>query len=181
MLTVKKVNSSLKEYDKVLQIYNDSFPQNEKLPVWLLKIMSKRNSVKFLAFYNENIFCGFTYLVYYKKTTYVFYLAIDESNRSKGYGSQILNWIVENNKDSRIVLNIETVDAKYSNYEQRLRRKKFYIKNGFIDTNYKLKYREDSYDILYKGYDFSKSEYEELLKKFSFNLIPISKCLSEEK
>lgn len=171
MLEVKNVNSKLNEYEKILQIYKESFPENEKIPVWLLKIMAKRTSVDFLAFYDENIFCGFTYLIYNKNTTFVFYLAIDKNIRSKGYGSKILNWIIENNKENCIVLNIETVDTKYNNYEQRLSRQKFYLKNGFVDSKYKIIDKYEIYDVLYKGSNFSKSEYEELFKKFSFGFV----------
>jgi GNAT superfamily N-acetyltransferase len=66
--------------------------------------------------------------------TFVLYLATDESIRSKGYGSKMLKWIVENARRT-VVLNIETVEKAYENYEQRLKRQKFYIKNGFIIQN----------------------------------------------
>ena len=171
MLEVKNVNSKLNEYKKILQIYKDSFPENEKMPMWILNLMAKRTSVDFLAFYDENIFCGFTYLIYHKNTTFVLYLAIDRNIRSKGYGSQILNWIIENKKENLIVLNIETVDNKYNNYEERFIRQKFYFKNGFVDTKYKMIDKDDIYDVLYKGSNFSKSEYEELFKQFSFGFV----------
>lgn len=171
MLQVKIVNSKLNEYKKVLRIYKESFPTNEKLPMWILRLMSKRKSVDFLAFYDEDVFCGFTYLIHNKNTTFVFYLAIDESIRSKGYGSKILNWIVNDNKGNNIVLNIETVDEKYDNYQQRISRQKFYFKNGFVDTKYKLINSGYIYDVLYKGHNFSKSEYETLVRAFSFGLV----------
>lgn len=171
MLKARNVNSRLKEYKNVLQIYKQSFPENEKLPIWLLRLMSKRRCVDFLAFYDDDVFCGFTYLIHHKTTTFVFYLATDASIRSKGYGSQILNWIADNNKENVIVLNIETVNPRYNNYEQRLSRQNFYFKNGFLDTKYKLIDDGDIYDVLYKGCHFSKSAYEELFKNFSFNLM----------
>lgn len=170
MLEVRRINKKLREYEKVTEIYKKSFPENEKLPIWLLNIMSKRRCVDFLAFYDENIFCGFTYLITNKNTTFVLYLAIDDSIRSKGYGSQILNWIV-NNKQNNIVLNIETVSDEYDNYEQRVSRQKFYLKNGFVDTKYKIVDKNDVYDVLHKGDDFSKSEYEQLFRDFSFGFI----------
>lgn len=138
--------------------------------------MLRREVVNFLAFYDDDIFCGFTYLIYNKNTTFVLYLATDNSVRSTGYGSQILNWI-SNDKPNDIVLNIETVSDKYDNYEQRLSRQKFYLKNGFVDTKYKLIDKDTIYDVLYKGKNFSKEEYEELLRSFTFGFI--RKKLSE--
>ena len=64
MLKVKVVNSRLKEYKNILNLYKESFPKNERLPIWLLNIMSKRTCVDFLAFYDNNIFCGFSYLIH---------------------------------------------------------------------------------------------------------------------
>lgn len=172
MLEVKKIDKKLNEYKKIIEIYKKSFPKNEKLPVFLLNIMSKRECVDFLAFYDNDTFCGFTYLVNDKNMTFVLYLAVDDSIRSNGYGSKIIRWIINNKKDN-IVLNIEEVDKQYNNYEQRLIRQKFYLKNGFIDTGYNIKDREDIYDVLYKGNNFIKKEYENLIKSFSFNFIQL--------
>ena len=170
MLDVKNINIKLREYKKIAEIYEKSFPDNEKLPMWLLNIMSKRACVDFLAFYDDDIFCGFTYLITYKNTTFVLYLAIDSSIRSKGYGSQILNWIIDN-KQENIVLNIESVSDKYDNFKERLSRQKFYLKNGFKDTKYKLIDKSDVYDVLHKGSNFAKLEYEALFRSFSFGLV----------
>ena len=171
MLKVKVVNSRLKEYKNILNLYKESFPKNERLPIWLLNIMSKRTCVDFLAFYDNNIFCGFSYLIHNNNITFILYLAIDTSIRSKGYGTKILNLISNNKQNNSIILNIETVSNKYADYKQRLNLQKFYFKNGFVDTKYKLVDSGNIYDVLYKGNNFSKSEYEKLLKTFSFGFI----------
>ena len=171
MLKVKVVNSRLKWYKNILNLYKESFPKNERLPIWLLDIMSKRTCVDFLAFYNNNIFRGFSYLIHNNNITFILYLAIDTSIRSKGYGTKILSLISNNKQNNNIILNIETVSNKYVDYKQRLNRQKFYFKNGFIDTKYKLVDSGNIYDVLYKGNNFSKSEYEKLLKTFSFDFI----------
>ncbi|HCW52862.1 MAG TPA: N-acetyltransferase [Clostridium sp.] len=166
MLEVKNVSSKLEEYKKVFQMYEEYFPENERLPLWFLRIMSKRRNVEFLAFYDNKILCGFTYLVHYKSTTFVYYLAVNKDVRSNGYGSKILSWIADSNKSNTIVLVIEEVDPKYDNYEERLNRIKFYKKNGFVNAGYKLIDKDGIYDFLYKGSDFSKSECEEMFKNF---------------
>lgn len=171
MLKVKVVNSRLKEYKKILNLYKESFPKNERLPIWLLNIMSKRTCVDFLVFYNNNIFRGFSYLIHNNNITFILYLAIDTSIRSKGYGTKILSLISNNKQNNNIILNIETVSNKYVDYKQRLNRQKFYFKNGFVDTKYKLVDSGNIYGVLYKGNNFSKSEYEKLLKTFSFGFI----------
>lgn len=171
MLKVKVVNSRLKWYKNILNLYKESFPKNERLPIWLLNIMSKRTCVDFLAFYYNNIFCGFSYLIHNNNITFILYLAIDTSIRSKGYGTKILSLISNNKQNNNIILNIETISNKYVDYKQRLNRQKFYFKNGFVDTKYKLVDSGNIYDVLYKENNFSKSEYEKLLKTFSFDFI----------
>ena len=167
MLKTKNINSKLNEYQQILELYRSAFPENEKLPIWLLNLMSKRKCVDFLAFYDEDVFCGFTYLIHHHQTTFVLYLAINRNVRSKGYGSKILKWISDH-AQKNIILNIETVWTKYENYNQRLSRQKFYFKNGFSDTQYKMIDNGEKYDVLYKGEHFSTLECEALLKHFSF-------------
>jgi hypothetical protein len=68
--------------------------------------------VDFLSFSNEGVFVGFAYLVSYKKTTFVLYLAVDGSLRGKGYGSRVLSQIKAEKTGQRTVLNIEPLDEK---------------------------------------------------------------------
>lgn len=108
--------------------------------------MSFRKCVDFYAFYDENIFCEFTYLIHYKKMPFVLYLVTDVSVRLKRYGSGILNWIMEAYHTNYIVLNVETASKNYDNFEQRVKRQKFYFNNGLKNTGYILYDKEDIYD-----------------------------------
>ena len=47
MLEVKNINMKLREYGKIIEIYEKSFLDNEKLPIWLLNIMSKEHVLIF--------------------------------------------------------------------------------------------------------------------------------------
>ncbi|WP_455541945.1 GNAT family N-acetyltransferase [Intestinibacter sp.] len=173
MLHTKVVNSKLPEYKKLLSIYDDAFPKDEQFPMLMLRLMAKRKCIDFLAFYDGDVFCGFTYLIHHKNTTFILYLAIDKNIRSKGYGTQILNWIAYNYENHTIVLNIEPVDEKCDNYEQRLSRQKFYFKNGFDSSGYKFHTKDCVFDTLYKGDVFDKEKFEKLIKKFSFGFSSI--------
>jgi GNAT superfamily N-acetyltransferase len=171
MIIAKKVGIKLKVIGIIKKLYQQTFPKNEKLPIWLLVLMSFRKCVDFYAFYDENMFCGFTYLIHYKKMTFVLYLATDVSVRSKGYGSDILSWIVKAYPQNYIVLNIETVSKNYDNFEQRVKRQKFYFNNGFQDTGYILYDKKDIYDVLSTNTNFSEGEYRSLFRKFSLGFV----------
>ncbi|MGM0216126.1 GNAT family N-acetyltransferase [Enterococcus sp. AZ109] len=173
MLTVKQITRQLPEYDKIFDIYKHSFPKEEQMPVWLLRLFSRRKRVEFLAFYNEDVFCGFTYLVQSEKLTFVFYLATDPDQRSQGYGSQIVAWIQEKYQDRGVVLTIETVDPAFDNYEQRLRRQQFYFSNQFRDTGYQVREYGVLYDVLADTPNFVFSDYQEILTYFSFGFYSV--------
>lgn len=63
-----------------------------------------------------------------KNTAYIMYFAIDKKYRNKGYGSYILDDLVK--KYDNVILSIEKTKNEIS-----LRRKRFYLRNGFYETN----------------------------------------------
>lgn len=170
-LEAKPITPKIKDYRSIAALYNRAFPSRERLPIAVLNLMAKRKNVDFLAFYDGEQICGLTYLIRYKKITLLFYLAVEERLRSRGYGSKILQWLDEN-IDGSIVLDIETVDKDHAstNYEQRIRRQQFYSKNDYKDTGFKMIQYGEIYDVLYHGEAFSAEELERLLKWFSFGL-----------
>lgn len=176
MITAKKVSIKSNSFRSIEKLYQQAFPKNEKLPIWILILMSLRKCADFYAFYDKNVFCGFTYLIHYKKMTFVLYLSTDSSVRSKGYGGSILDWIQKAHQENCIVLNIETVSKNYDNFEQRVKRQKFYFNNGFQDTGYILYDKKDIYDVLSAKdcANFSEDEYINLFRRFSFGFITIN-------
>lgn len=99
---------------------------------------------------------------------FVLYLAVNDTIRSKGYGSAILTHIKNYFGEKAISLNVEPLDIEAENYTQRAKRIAFYMKNGFSDTHYMLEDRGDSYLILSTAEKFSPKEYTDVLKKLSF-------------
>lgn len=173
MLTVKTVTKQLPDFSQVAAVYKKSFPAEEQMPFWLMRLFAVRKRVDFLAFYDQEEFCGLTYLVHNEQLVFVFYLATAPNQRSKGYGSQILNWIQTNYPQQGLVLTIETVDAAYADYAQRKRRQSFYFKNGLRDTGYRVKEFGVLYDVLTDDANFSFEAYQKLLKDFSFGFYSI--------
>jgi len=69
-------------------------------------------------------------------------------------------------KDKRLLLNIEKVDSSAVNYEQRFKRKRFYEKNGFKNTNFEIENKEIVYEILYLRGEVYEYEYHALFKSY---------------
>jgi len=61
--------------------------------------------------------------------------------------------------DKRLFLNIEKVDPAADNYEKRFKRKRFYEKNDFKNTNFEIEGKGIVYEILYSGEEVHEDEY----------------------
>nr|WP_230402955.1 GNAT family N-acetyltransferase [Lentilactobacillus kosonis] len=100
------------------------------------------------------------------KLTYVFFLAIDPSNRSQGYGSQALMAIKQQYVGNKLALIIEEVKTAAPNYEQRLKRKAFYLKNGFVPADFTLTEGHTDYELLSFNGDVDPNEYLALIRNY---------------
>ena len=171
-LKEERVRLFSKNTKKEKRLFRSAFPAVEKIPFWILRLFSLRKGIDFLSFSDNGAFVGFIYLVSYKKTTFVLYLAIDGSLRGKGYGSRVLSQIKAEKPGQRIVLNIEPLDDKAPNAEQRRKRLAFYERNGFSESGYVARDSSASYDALCRGPTLDPGEYERLLTRFALHLAP---------
>jgi GNAT superfamily N-acetyltransferase len=166
-LELKSLTKNSSEFAKVKELYYGSFPENERIPMNLLMWKAKQNFVDFLLLYDEEKFVGFTYLITNEDLTYVLYIAIDSSVRSKGYGGHALAKIKDKYPNNRIILNIEVSDEKASNYEQRVTRRKFYTRNGYEGSSFLYRDRWGLYEVMVQGGKFNEEEFYALLKNFA--------------
>lgn len=156
------------------ELIHDAFVKEERLPPWMLNFLSTRKNSEFLGFYDEeNNFVGFTFTS--RKGNYVFllYLAVLEEVRGCGYGSQILQILKNRYKGCIITVNIELLDKKSENYDQRLQRLFFYEKNGFYNTYMMLLEKRMTYLILSSDLDFDIASYKKVLKYLSYGFMKI--------
>lgn len=168
MIEIQLVNYE-KNNKKVKKLYKEAFPINERLPIFILKNLSKKAKANFYEIYDNNTFIGMLYNVYYKDIVFVLYLAIDNKFRGKGYGSKVLNLIKEKYDKNRIILNIEEINENALNNKQRIKRKEFYNKNGFKSIDFTVKEGNEIYEMLCyskNNLKVTKQEYENLVKQF---------------
>lgn len=151
---------------KVKKLYLSAFPKYERLPFWYLMMKSRRKKSNLFIIYDDTEYVGLLNLAYYRDIVYVYFLAIEPSQQSKGYGSQILKHLQELYSDKRLLLNIESLDPATPNYEQRVKRKKFYEKNGFRNADFEIETDEVTYEILYFGGIVSEDEYHDLFDSY---------------
>ena len=98
-LEIKKVKLSNKNVKK---IYLDAFPKKERIPFFMMVLLTKITHTEFLAFYDKDLLCGLVYSATIGNITYIIFFAVDKDIRSKGYGSKILDEMQKLLKDAML-------------------------------------------------------------------------------
>ncbi len=135
-MTLKLVTATPADLPKIKELYLSAFPAVERIPFWLLNKRTKTGIAEFCSLYDDDNWVGFIYTVKNAELVYVFFLAIKETERSKGYGSGLMELIKERYQGQVIGLSAEKPDATAANNHERLRRLKFYAKNEFLPTDF---------------------------------------------
>lgn len=160
-----KRNSELRK--KLKELYTSAFPKNERAPFALIMSKGRGQNADMLAAYDGDTLVGFAYMVCYMDLAYLFYLAIDEPYRGKGYGTAILAEIKNNYRDMRIFLAREMLDKDSNNYAQRVSRRDFYLRNGFQDLPCQIKEASVTYDVMGINGNISANDYDKLITAWS--------------
>jgi len=150
-------------WDKINKLAEEAFPPDEYLSPNELLDMAKSDNFDFLLLLDKNEFIGFVVTQIYKNMVYLFFLAIDEKYRSKGYGSYAIKALIKTYPNKQQVVDLEMVDENADNFEQRLKRKNFYLKNGYKETNLFLSYLGVDYEVLCMDDDFNADEFKQLM------------------
>lgn len=148
--------------NKVKKLYFKSFPRNERFPFGILKYCSKGKNVLFNIALDKEEMVGLAYLVDCKDFVYLMYLAVDEGKRGCGYGSKILKDLTS--KYGNVILSIERPQNNVN--DEKLRRKNFYLKNGFYETNKFILDNKVEYEILCTNSDYEITE-ENLKQRYT--------------
>ena len=140
------------DYKRAKTLYQKTFPRYERIPLSILFLFfKKKENVAFFNIFDQTNWLGFIYLWIGENLIYLQYLAIDEMFRSKGFGGMAIEKIKEKYPGRRIFLGIEEVAEGVDNFEQRQKRKKFYMRHGFLSSGYKREQKSVSMELLVYG------------------------------
>lgn len=134
MTRLVPLKSENKDLLKLESINSEAFPPTEYVSFDVLFRLSEEMDTDILGVYESETPVGFTVVVKNKFCAYIFLLAIDKNVRSKGYGSNTLQEVMKRYPDQQMILDFEELDLKAENYLQRVKRKAFYLRNGFHET-----------------------------------------------
>jgi len=123
--------------EELLELYYSSFSEIEKIPLENLERAMAHGAV--LDVYSEDgRFIGFTYSFIDADKLFLIYFATVPEVRGKGYGARILDMHKERYRDKRSFLITEPKDRHADDYEMRVRRQAFYVRNGCVETGVKI-------------------------------------------
>ena len=153
---------------QVKKLYALSFPREERVPWWLLRLNAHRRNFNLYAWVEGDAFRGFTASSQVGKLYFLMFLAIQPEARGTGCGSAILKKLQQENET--IVLNMEPMDEAAPNYPERCRRFAFYQRNGFYDTGCDVWEVGGKFRILSTKPRLDMDSYRKIFKWLSFGL-----------
>ena len=165
MFTLKKITKNSADLKQIKKLYISAFPKEERQPFFVLNFKKNSPCADLLAAYNNGGFVGFCYNVKFNDLVYVFFLAIKEEFRGQSFGTKTLLEIHKRYSGKRIFLAIEEIDKNAENYDERLKRKSFYERNGLRLLNHKMQEATVVYDVMGTA-DITPKEYELLMDSY---------------
>lgn len=162
MFRLKKITDK-EDFKKAKILYREAFPVGERMPYFMLKHFANTPKCDFFKM-DDNGFAGLMFVVYYEDIVYIFFLAVVPDARGKGYGTKALDEAKKIFSGKRLILNMEEVDEGYENFEQRVKREKFYNSNGFKKSDYKTSEKDIVYEMMHYGGEVSFEEYSRLIE-----------------
>ncbi|MBA6294395.1 GNAT family N-acetyltransferase [Colwellia sp. MB3u-70] len=170
-INLRPLNQNDDNYSKVIDLYKKAFTTAHRIPTWILKFKLRKGKVGFNVLYADDTWIGLIYTTEFKDIVLVHFLAISESFRSGGYGGKVMDSMKVMHSGKRIVLNIEKLDKQEKNFEQRIKRKAFYEKNGFSSSGYFVKEPGEKLEMLIFGGSINKEEIEAMYKNLFGSII----------
>ncbi len=157
-----------KSYKKqIKRLYRSAFPREERAPFWLLMKRCDNGRDTFYALIDNNEFIGLVYTIKTEKMVYVFFLAIEENKRGKGYGTEVLRTLRAMYPDRAIALMIEDPEEQDAdNKEERKGRLKFYEQNGFRRLSIKINEAGVGYELLGTDETVTQTDFLMMMKDY---------------
>ena len=157
------INAKFKDLKHIKKLFLTAFPKEERPPFYVLLQKRKSGTGELLVAKDNNEFVGFIHLVHYKDLIYLFFFAIHQDLRGKGYGSQVLQQLIAKYKDKRIFLAREPLDSDAPNLSERVNRRNFYLKNGFTDLPIQIVEADYVFDAMGVNCTITAQEYLDLI------------------
>lgn len=142
-MEIRKLTGTSAELPILEEINEEAIPESE------------RCALKDMLATGAEVFCidaagepvGFMAVRSRKNIVYLAYLAVRADLRSGGIGGGALRELIRQNPDRQVIAEYEMPDEHCGNNAMRLRRKQFYLRNGFYETGWHTCYDGTEFEI----------------------------------
>lgn len=163
-LQLVKLAPDAEDRAEFAQINREAFPPSEYMSFDELFAFAADTNTDILGIYDEETPVGFTVLLKNEVCAYIYFLAIDKKVRGEGCGSAALREIREMYAPLQIILDFEIIDPAAENLRQRIRRKHFYLGNGFHETGCFTVLRNNYFEVVCSGGELKKDAFRDLIR-----------------
>lgn len=158
--------SGLKHWMKIYPLYRSAFPKSERKPFSVIRANQKNGKGDIWYFEENGHFAGLATTVNGDNDMILLdYFAVTDKHRDQGWGSKMLKLLLTQYQGKRLFGEIEVVDAAADNYEERKRRKQFYLRLGLTALGVKVKLFGVDMELMSNGCTVSFEEYLEFYRK----------------
>lgn len=147
----RKQPTSIVQWLSVYRLYESAFPREEKKPFSMIRSMYKKGKSDVWYLEEKGKFVGLVITINGPDKVLLDYLAVTKKYRGCGFGSETLQQMREQYTGKGVFLEIETVTEEAENYEERKRRKHFYLSNGMTELKVHVELFGVEMELL--GYD----------------------------
>ena len=157
-ITLETVRRNTEFAEKTEELAQKAFPPEELSS--LVPLMEDEHGYgEVLAITENDKFEGFLACLTVGDICHIIYFAVKDDLRGRGIGSRALDALAKERPHFRIIVDIEQPMEDAENLPERLRRKNFYVRNGFSETETKYNWRGVDYEILSRGGNMMDAEF----------------------
>ena len=145
------------------RINEEAIPENERNTLDDLFATGMDGNLEILGIYDQDEPVGFLVVRKYRRIRYLAYLAIRRDLRSRGIGGSAVRELIRRNPGCRTVVEFEAPDSDSAGNSLKVRRKHFYLRNGFNETGWFTSYDGTEFEIGCSGQTFDEKEFGEFI------------------
>lgn len=156
-------------------INEEAIPEQERCSMDELFDTGADGNLEVLGIYVSGEPVGFLAVRKYKRVRYLAYFAVRADLRSQGIGSAAIQELFRQHPECQTIVEYESPDFDDADRDLRLRRKHFYLRNGFYETGWNTCYDGMEFEIGCSDPVFRDEEFAEFvayLKTFITDHLP---------
>lgn len=149
------------EYTRLRILYRSAFPIEERKPFSIIRRMQKLGKSDIWYFEDNGAFLGLATTINGEDMVLIDYFAVSRRQRGRGKGTEMLKALIDHYSPKGVFLEIEIPYEDSKNYEERLRRKQFYLRAGLSEIGTQVKLFGVDMELLSTGFTMSFDEYRD--------------------